>query len=57
MIANAPDALILPFSEYATFPLPRQNSRAKSFHFIGSNHFRKVCFPWQGRLEISALAG
>ena len=55
MIANAPDAVTLPFPDYATFPLPDHWERAKFFHFIGSNRFRDNYFADQGKRIIQEL--
>ena len=55
MIANSSGATILPFPDYATFPLPDRFERAKFFHFIGSNRFRYNYFANQGRRVIKEL--
>ena len=57
MIANAPGTVILPFPDYATFPLPGHWEQAKFFHFIGSNRFRDDYFASQGNRIIQELQG
>lgn len=55
LIGNSAGATTLPFPEYATYPLPHSNERAKFFHFIGSNRFRGNYFALQGRRVIQEM--
>ncbi len=55
LIANSPDAAILPFPEYASFLPPYEFEHAKLLHFIGTNRFRNRFFVTQARRILGEL--
>jgi hypothetical protein len=55
MIANARDAMILPFPDYASWPLRERDEQTKLIHFIGSNRFQGNYFANQGKRIIGEI--
>ena len=56
-ISNAPGTTILPYPEYATFPLKSSYDRSKFLHYIGSNRYDHGHFAREGQRVIHELLG
>jgi hypothetical protein len=56
LIANSPDAFVLPYPDYAVVESKLDLDRARFLHFIGSNRFEGERYANEGRRFVS-LAG
>ena len=55
-VANSPNAVVLPYPDYASFGRPVPLEQVKLFHFIGAWRFQDGYFAARGREVIEKLA-